>query len=197
MQNLDSAPCAAACAPFKSSPATYATCCKQHAANAPKPKPVAAKPGVLKSRFPKPVSVTELHQGQVQRVDANLDTQRTHPAFKQLSDLVGGDEPQCPGGGVAGIDGKCPPVTKTAPTTTKSSGGGDSGKTFKEVRCQTGCGACKPTYGCKPKHTPRLQYGVNNGSTNVDFTVTVKIPENYIAKETATLQVGGAAHHRM
>ena len=73
--------------------------------------------------------------------------------------------------------------------------GGGSGKTFKEVRCQTGCGACKPTYGCKPKHTPRLQYGVNNGSTNVDFTVTVKIPENYIAKETATLQVGGAVYH--
>ena len=35
------APCAAACAPFKNSPATYATCCKQHAAAVPKP---AAKP---------------------------------------------------------------------------------------------------------------------------------------------------------
>jgi hypothetical protein len=45
--------------------------------------------------------------------------------------------------------------------------------------------------GCGSKKSPRLQYGVENGSNNVDFTVTVKIPENYNAKETATLQVGG------
>ena len=49
--------------------------------------------------------------------------------------------------------------------------------------------------GCPGNQSPRLQYGVNNGSNNVDFTVTVKIPENYTAKETATLQVGGASHH--
>ena len=30
--------------------------------------------------------------------------------------------------------------------------------------------------GCGGKKSPRLQYGVENGSNNVDFTVTVKIP---------------------
>ena len=75
---LGPAPCAAACAPFKSSPGTYATCCKQHAATAaaaPKPalKPTAVKPGVLKSRFPKPLTTGQLQQGQVTKVGDNLD----------------------------------------------------------------------------------------------------------------------------
>ena len=72
---------------------------------------------------------------------------------------------------------------------------GGSGQSFKEVRCQTGCRNYCGMGGCGSKKSPRLQYGVNNGSDNVDFTVTVKIPENYTAKETATLQVGGVSHH--
>jgi hypothetical protein len=40
------AACASACTPFKNSPGTYATCCKQHAANAP------PKPAPISSRFP-------------------------------------------------------------------------------------------------------------------------------------------------
>jgi hypothetical protein len=70
-----------------------------------------------------------------------------------------------------------------------------SGQIHKEIRCQSGCGGCKgPDFGCGSKR-PRLQYGVENGSDEVDFTVTVKIPENYNANGTATLQVGGASHH--
>ena len=87
------AQCAATCAPFKSSPGTYATCCKRHAATAaaaPKPpiRPAAAaKPAVLNSRFPKPFSTGKLQQDQVagkitKADDTNspdyLKTLRTH-----------------------------------------------------------------------------------------------------------------------
>ena len=43
--------------------------------------------------------------------------------------------------------------------------------------------------------SPRLQFGVNNGSNNVDFTVTFRLPATFTTKEDTTLQVGGAAHH--
>lgn len=52
-------PCAPACAPFKNSPATYATCCKQHAAAKPAAKP-APKPATLTY---KPQSTTQLIEG--------------------------------------------------------------------------------------------------------------------------------------
>ena len=115
------APCAAACAPFKSSPATYATCCKQHAANAPKPKPVAAKAPIvptgfrtatIKSKLPKPPPTIKL-------IDDS--TSGNNLLTRKLRGLI--DDP-------------------SPPPTTKSSGGGGirgSGKPFKEIRCQTGC----------------------------------------------------------
>ena len=89
------------------SAATYATCCKKHAA-APKPpiRRAAAKPAVLKSRFfPKPLTTGQLQQGQVKGVDANLDSQkvRTRP----LQDLL---------------------TPTTPPTTQAPSGGGGSGQ---------------------------------------------------------------------
>jgi hypothetical protein len=90
--------CAAACVPFKSSPATYATCCRQHAATAP------AKPAVLKSRFPaaspltsfqkanplpvtkskvtKPKTADQLHQGQVTFADYLLPDSGPLSTFK-------------------------------------------------------------------------------------------------------------------
>jgi hypothetical protein len=177
--------CAAACAPFKSSPATYATCCKQHAANAPKPaipQPAATKPvsKVIKSTLPKPPSTTALHQGQMTFYDKIGDPgplgnwlPRREPPKQPPQNITNNFFPQ-------------------APTTTTPSGGGGTGKiSGPEVRCQSGCGKCKcPGLGCPSKKCPRLQYGVVNGSDNVDFTVTVKIHENFTAKETATLQVG-------
>jgi hypothetical protein len=70
--------CAAACDPFKNSPGTWATCCKQHAATAAqaaKPKPTTqpalsavqkANPApVVKAVTPKPKTVGQLHQGQM------------------------------------------------------------------------------------------------------------------------------------
>ena len=105
-------PCSAQCAPFKSSPATYATCCKQHAATA------VAKRGVLKSRFPKPLTTGQLQQSQVQKVAGSLDQWKGNRSAVQNLNATRGDG--------------------TAPPTTTSSGG--SGQIHKEIRCQTGCG---------------------------------------------------------
>jgi hypothetical protein len=106
------APCASACAPFASSPGTYATCCKQHAATAAAAKPkVPARPAgfrtatltpfqkanplpVLKSRFPKPPSTHKLQNDQVKKVsddtnsNDNVNTQKTKNPVQQLFDQV-------------------------------------------------------------------------------------------------------------
>jgi len=84
--------CAAASAPSKNSPGTYATCCKQHAATAAakppvKPavvKPAVVKPAVLKSRFPKLLATGQSHQGQWKFIDYNTDTQKVPSVSKQL-----------------------------------------------------------------------------------------------------------------
>ena len=88
-------PCAAACAPFKSSPATYATCCKEHAATAaaapkPIPQPAKTKPvsNIIKSKLPKPPSTGELHQGQVTFYDNLLKTQRGIPKPQPYTGLM-------------------------------------------------------------------------------------------------------------
>ena len=77
------APCAAACAPFKNSPATYQTCCKQHAANAPKTV-TPAQTDVIKSALPKPPSTA----GMIDYVDYIPNTGTTgsfkpQPALKK------------------------------------------------------------------------------------------------------------------
>lgn len=58
-------PCAAACAPFKNSPGTYATCCKQHAVPKPAAKPKTGSVtyplnAVVKSTRPKSPSTYSL-----------------------------------------------------------------------------------------------------------------------------------------
>ncbi len=173
---------------------------------APKPKPAVLTSRftdfqkknplpVTKSKAPKPASTGKLQNDQVKKVsDPVLDTWKS--SLDALNKAVKGTN-------------NTQPATTTDPSSDTSSGGGnqkkskggggcggfiDDGKRFKEIRCHTGCGGCQNRLGCRSKNAPRLQYGVYNGSTNVDFTVTVKIPENYVAKETATLQVGGAEH---
>ena len=156
---------------------------RQHTANAPKPKAVAAKAptvptgfrtATIKSRLPKPPSTGALQQGQVKKVEDI--TSGNNVLTQKLRDLVNDPSP---------------------PPTTTLSGGGTrgSGKSFNEIRCQTGCNQGCGLGGCGPKKSPRLQFGVNNGSNNVDFTLTFKLPATFKTNETATLQVGGASHH--
>jgi hypothetical protein len=84
----------------------------------------------------------------------------------------------------------------------KSSGGGgggckssvDNGNQFKEIRCQTGCNKQCGKGGCGSKKSPRLQFGVHNDSAEVDFNVTVRIPNTWTGQDSATLHVGGVAH---
>jgi hypothetical protein len=89
-------PCAAACAPFKTSPATYATCCKQHAATAAAPKaptvPAGFRTGVVKSALPKPLTTGQLQQGQVKKVVGKLATEPgRYEAIQNLRNTVKGD----------------------------------------------------------------------------------------------------------
>ena len=113
----------AACTPSKNSPGTYATCYKQHSATVAKPpiKPTAVNPGVIKSRFPKPLTTGALQQGQVKFVTDLLPGSGDLDNFKTR-------QPQ-------------QPTQNTTSTTPTQSGGGTrgSGQTFKEIRCQTGC----------------------------------------------------------
>jgi len=115
------APCAAACTPFKGSPGTYATFCKQHAAtaSAAKPKVVPARPAgfrtatltpfqkanplpVTKSKAPKPLTTGQLHQGQVKFVDfklpdfGDLGTTKTKNPVQQPTDPVNGTDSSAP-----------------------------------------------------------------------------------------------------
>ncbi len=78
---------------------------------------------VVTAKAPKPASTGKLHQDQVKKVadtnsTENANTQKN--PFQQLVDKVTGKD-----------------------DTTSSGGGGggreDNGKTFKEIRCQTGC----------------------------------------------------------
>ena len=68
----------AACNPFKNSPGTYATWCKQHVATVGARKAPVPPPGfrttVVKSKLPKPLTTGQLHQGQVKKVVGTLDT---------------------------------------------------------------------------------------------------------------------------
>jgi hypothetical protein len=150
-------PCATACAPFKSSPATYATCCKQHAAAAPKPKPVAAKPvsNIIKSTRPKPLTTGQLHQGQVTFYDKIGDPNLiTNPGLPPPRPYTGP------------IMNARPNVTNTtynfpqgSPMTGAPSGGG-SGKIFgPEIRCQTGCNKQCGKGGCCVLSVPPLVCG--------------------------------------
>ena len=89
------APCAAACNPFKNSPGTYATWCKQHAATVAARKAPVPPPGfrttVVKSKLPKPLTTGQLHQGQVKKVVGTLDTERgMRTPLKQLDDALNG-----------------------------------------------------------------------------------------------------------
>jgi hypothetical protein len=153
---------------------------------------------VIKSTRPKPLTTGQLHQGQVTFADYLLDTVRTRPPAKKC-------DPKTQDWGIK----KTPDVTNVTnnyydtspppspPTTQVPSGGGSSGsgKIRKTVSCNTGCGSmCGPNL-CPGGKCQRLQYGVENGSDEVDFNVTIKIPEDYCANDTATLQVGGSSHH--
>ncbi len=101
------APCASTCAPFVSSPGTYATCCKQHAATAAAPKaPVrpagfrtaTVKPAVVKSKAPKPQSAFKL-------IDDNFDTLK--PGLQQLQNLAGNDPTNQPTAPIQNGGGDC------------------------------------------------------------------------------------------
>ena len=193
--------CAAACAPFKSSPATYATCCKQHAATARAPQaPVrpagfrtaTVKPVVIKSKLPKSVPAVKLIDDVGKSV--NLDSLRNY--YKS-----GGSEPTCPGGQVADITGKCPPLSSTtnstSPPTSSGGGGGDSdctkcnnGANFCNIERHTGCGR-----GCgSDGKSGRLQWGVTNSGPTSDMRATIRIPNNFRVPDTLTLQLGGSQH---
>jgi hypothetical protein len=166
-------PCAAACAPFKSSPATYATCCKQHAANAPKPKPVAAKPAVLTSRFPKPLTTGQLQQGQVRRVDDYNSSQNT--ATQALRKLV--DSSTAP-----------PPSPTTGAPQPSSSDGGADGKSGGR------CNISHHTSGCNgPSECDRLQVGKYNSDNSSDLRIRFTVQDGQGA-DSLTSQVGGEEH---
>jgi hypothetical protein len=169
-------PCAAACTPFKSSPATYATCCKQHAANAPKSKP-AAKPAT--KTYPltyKPLSTGALQQGQVKRVVDLLPGTGGIDTFKGMRD---------------------PPPTRpqNITTTTTPSGGGSGGVD------RSGCGSedlndvSHHTSGCGDNpECNRVQVGIANRSGNCDLRIKLKVPSDFKDKDSATLQIGGGQH---
>ena len=70
-------PCAAVCAPFKNSPYTYQTCCKQH----PRPKVAASRPV---TQLPKPAA----RPGQIKKVSSI--TKPELGTLKGLGDLAGG-----------------------------------------------------------------------------------------------------------
>jgi len=129
------AACASACAPFKNSPGTYATCCKQHAATAAAAKPkVPARPAgfrtatltpfqkanplpVTKSKAPKPASTHQLQNDQVKKVadtnkPENVDTQKD-PVSQLFGQVRGNDSSSAPsGGGGAVAQGALPYTPK-------------------------------------------------------------------------------------
>ena len=190
-------PCAAACASFKNSPGTYATCCKQYAANAPKPKPVA-KPTTATKVYPMnyyPQSTNNLMEKVSAKPDPNLATsvprQFTRP--QNVTNRTTNNYNLYPNK-TAPIDPYYGSIGGTNQTRAPSGGGG-SGQPFKEIRCQTGCNQQCGKGGCDSKRSPRLQYGVYNDSPEVDFNVTVKIPSTWTGTDSATLQFGGVAHH--
>ena len=93
----------------------------QHMRAKPPIRPAAVNPGVIKSRFPKPLTTGALQQGQVKFVTDLLPGSGDLDNFKTR-------QPQ-------------QPTQNTTSTTPTQSGGGTrgSGQTFKEIRCQTGC----------------------------------------------------------
>ena len=159
--------CCNHCAPFKNFPGAYAECCKQYAA-CPPIKPAAVKPGVIKSRFPKPLTTGQLHQGQVKLVDDYNSPDNT--ATQKLNDIVKGATDNLTGG--------------SAPT-----GGGGSGSLFPpEITHKTsGCGK-------GGKECERLQVGWTNGANTSDLRVSITIPSTMKVQDTATLQMGGSRH---
>jgi len=180
------AACASACAPFKNSPGTYATCCKQHAATAaaakPKPKPVVpARPAgfrtatvapttafqkknplpVTKSKAPKPASTHQLQNDQVKKAsdtnsDDNVKTQKTKNPVQQLVDQVTGND-------------------SSAPPTSAPSDVGD---------CGTGGVECH-------NHGPRLEGDVPQPDASFEYGGIFQIPN---ANDELTLEFGGLRH---
>jgi hypothetical protein len=186
-------PCASACAPFKNSPGTYATCCKQHAATAAaaKPKPPAAKPAVLKSRFhaagpvtpfqkanplpvtkskvQKPKTVDQLHQGQqkVKKVDDWNSPANT--ATQNLKHFLSGDP-------------------SSDPPSNAPSGGDVDGKSDGR------CNISHHTSGCNgPSECDRLQVGKYNSDVSSDLRIRFTVQDGQGA-DSLTSQVGGEEH---
>jgi len=124
----------------------------------------------------KPKTGDQLHQGQVKKVVGTLGTETGLPT--PLQNLLGGDP--------------SPP-----PSNAPSGGGG--GDVWPGVSCHTsGCGSgggansnCTKNEG---KGCRRLQYGVKNSTPTVDFQVNIRVPDDYTASDTATLQIGGGQH---
>jgi len=157
-------PCAAACAPFKSSPATYATCCKQHGANAPKP---VAKPKIGSKTYPltyKPVSSNEL-----------MDD-----SFRTLRNAVR-DPPNVTNNTYNNFT--APPVTTGAP----SGGGSDESSNGR-------CTISHHTSGCNgPSECDRLQIGKYNSSDSSDLRIRFTVQDGQ-GPDSLTSQVGGEQH---
>ena len=182
------AACASACAPFKNSPGTYATCCKQHAATAaaakPKPKPVVpARPAgfrtatvapttafqkknplpVTKSKAPKPASTHQLQNDQVKKAsddtNSTANTETQKNPVQQLTDLVNG-------------------TNSSAPPTSAPSGGGGCGTVEYEDH----------NHGCRhegehPQSDASFEYGG-----------TFLIPD---ANDQLTFEFQGLAHKKV
>jgi hypothetical protein len=173
--------CSLQCAPFKNSPGTYATCCKQHAATAAARPPI--KPAVIKSRFPKPLTTGQLHQGQVKKVDDI--NKKANTLTQKLQKLV--DSSTAP---------PASPPTSTAPP---SSGGG-----AVSVGCTPGqfplVGFTISNTEAHGKHsdpgapkTPREESYVPQPGTKFKYSTIVTIPQNE-KSDDLTIEFNGKAH---
>ena len=133
------APCAAACAPFKNSPGTYATCCKQHAATA---KP-AVKPKTATKVYPSLASKPQSTNNLIEKVSL-IDPWYSKPANITNYNIYPNQ------------------TVPRNPYTTSIRGGAPSGggNVWPGIRCQTGCNQACGTGGCKSNESMRIQYGV-------------------------------------
>lgn len=147
-------PCSVQCAPFKISPATYATCCKQHAATAAAAKP-KAKPAVLKSRFPKPLTTGQLQQGQVKFVDDIGSSD----AFKTLREQISSNDPST-------APPPSPPTTNQTSTMPAPSGGGSTATGATIYKTKGRAFSCVDSIGCNCKKGVRsVRQDCSNGGS--------------------------------
>ena len=190
--------CAATCAPFASSPGTYATCCKQHAVNKAVPKPPAGfrtatvtpvtpfqkkNPlPVVKSKAPKPASTTALQNAQVKKASGTV-----LGTFKSSLDAL---KKSWNGNNTNSTQ---PASTTTAPTTAIPSGGGGSfasviGKNMNKVHL--------PNEPHKPKGY-REEGKLDQPGDNFRFDYVVAIPTTRKkCGEEVTVEFDGGVHSK-